>query len=111
MLENQHLLHTLTLLVTGEILQYSLCPALGKMRAQIVKGVCPKHLQSPFGKQIKVSFIGPRPFIIYNPIGGSDFQVIKLLAKKLKFIPSFIPERRVEAVFPNGTKYGLINRV
>ena len=93
-------------------MQYSLCPVLGKVKAQFVKGVCPGHLQSLFGKQIKVSFIGTRPFVTYNPIGGSDFHVVKLLAKKFKFIPRFIPERRIEAVtFPNGTKYGLMHSV
>ena len=94
-------------------MQYALCPALGKVTAQFVKGECPGHLQSPFGKQIKVSFIGTRPFVVtYNPVGGSDFHVIKLLAKKFKFIPRFIPERRIDAtIFPNGTKYGLIHSV
>ena len=106
-----HLIIILTLLVSGENVQYSLCPVLGKMRAQLVKGVCPRHLQSPFGKQIKVSFIGPRPFVNYNPIGGSDFIIMKLLAKKFRFMPRFIPERRIEAIFPNGTTYGLIYSV
>ena len=93
-------------------MQYSLCPALGKVKAKFVEGMCPGYLHSLFGKQIKVSFIGPRPFVTYNPIGGSDFHVIKLLAKKFKFIPRFIPERSIdETTFPNGTKYGLIHSV
>ena len=81
------------------------------MTAQFVKGACPKQLQIPFGKHIKVSFIGVIPFINYEPIGGSDFEVMKLLAKKHRFFPKFIPERAAEALLPNGTKYGLIHSV
>ena len=84
---------------------------MGKIKAQFVKGACPRHLQIPFGKHIKVSFIGTIPFITYKPIGGSDFHVMKILAKKHKFIPKFIPERTPMAIFPNGTKYGLIPSV
>ena len=99
------------ILSADESVQYSICPVLGKMTAQFVKGVCPRQLQIPFGKHIKVSFLGVIPYINYKPIGGSDFEVMKLLAKRYKFFPKFIPERAAEALLPNGTKYGLIHSV
>ena len=102
---------TFSLLSADEIVQYSICPVLGKIKAQFVMGACPKHLQTPFGKHIKVSFFGTNPYITYKPIGGSDFHVMKFLAKKHKFIPKFVPEPRLQAIFPNGTKYGLIPSV
>ena len=74
----------------------SLCTKLGNMYAEEFKGSCPSHLQEPFGKTLKISFNGIPPYIIYNPIGGSvgsDFLVIKILAKKFSFIPKFIPAK------------------
>ena len=68
----------------------SLCPKLGKMYAEDIKGPCPSHMQQPFGKTLKISFIGMPPYVNYNPLGGSDFVVTKILAKKFSFIPKFI---------------------
>ena len=56
-------------------------------------------LQTPFGKTLPVSFIGSKPFIKYtNPIGGSDFLVMKIFANKFGFRPAFRPERRIPAM-------------
>ena len=89
----------------------SLCPILGETHAQIFLRMCPRHEQSPQGKALKVSFIGPEPFVTYNPVGGSDFLVIKLLAKKFGFLPKFVPELSMDAVISNGTLYGMVYKV
>ena len=75
----------------GSWIYTSLCPTLGKMYAQEHSGACPQHLQEPYGKTLNISFIGTPPWIIYNPVGGSEFIVTALLAKKFHFVPNFIP--------------------
>ena len=89
----------------------SLCPVLGKMKAQVYIGMCPWHTESPHQKEIKVSFYGPRPYITYIPVGGSDFTVIRLFAKKHGFIPKFIPARSADIVKANGKATGLLHWV
>ena len=89
----------------------SLCPVVGKRWAQVVNGACPKHTQSPHGKELNISFIGPPPFITYKPIGGSDFLLMRLLAQKFNFRPKFIPERSYGIVKDNGTLYGMLHTV
>ena len=84
---------------------------LGKEHAQIFYGLCPRHVQSPYGKELKISFIGPEPFVTYNPIGGSDFLIIKLLAKKFGFLPKFVPEISFDTVKSNGTSHGMAYKV
>ena len=42
------------------------------------------------GKEISVSFYGANPYIFFNPISGSDFNVAKLLAKKYELKMKFI---------------------
>ena len=74
-------------------------------------GLCPRYTQNIRDKEIMVSFIGPKPFITYNPVGGSDFLVIKLLAKKFGFIPKFVPERTFDTVISNGKSYGMVYKV
>lgn len=75
----------------GSWIYTSLCPTLGKMYAQEHSGACPHHLQEPYGKILNISFIGTPPYIVYNPLGGSEFIVTALLAKKFHFVPNFIP--------------------
>ena len=71
----------------------SLCPTLGKRYTEIHLGICPLTLQTPIGKEMPVSFVGPPPFIIYtNPIRGSDFLVMEIFANKFQFMPVFQPE-------------------
>ena len=89
----------------------SLCPTLGKMYADKHMGVCPLHLQEPFGKRLNISFIGTLPFITYNPIGGSDFIVTRLLAEKFQFIPKYIPARILDKFEENGSSYGMVHTV
>ena len=89
----------------------SLCPVVGKRWAQIVNGACPKHTQSPHGKELNISFIGHPPFITYMPIGGSEFLLMRLLAQKFNFRPKFIPERSYGIVKVNGTLYGRLHAV
>ena len=98
-------------LVDGSWGLTSLCPTLGKMNAQEHIGVCPLHLQEPFGKTLNISFIGAPPFITYNPIGGSDFIVMNLLAKKFHFIPKYIPARSWDKVEKNNRTFGMLHRV
>ena len=97
--------------IDGKVVNTSLCPTLGKKNAEPYNGKCPKHLQSTNGKELKISFIGTKPYIFYNPVGGSDFLVVKILAKKFRFSPKFIPERSYDMVRNNGTTYGMLYRV
>ena len=55
-------------------------------------GECKKQTNGLYGKTLNVSFFGPEPFITYNPVGGSDFLIVKLMSKQLKFTPNFISE-------------------
>ena len=89
----------------------SFCPTLGKKNAQEHIGVCPLHLQEPFGKTLNISFIGVTPYITYNPIGGSDFIVTNALAKKFHFIPKYIPARSWDKVEKNNRTFGMVYRV
>ena len=89
----------------------SLCPVLGKTHAQTYNGLCPDHFQKPHGKELKISFIGTGPYINYNPIGGSEFLLVKILAEKFKFTPKFIAERSYDIIEQNGTFYGMLHRV
>ena len=84
---------------------------MGRIHAEPYIGPCPKPLQNPSGKELKISFIGGEPYIKYNPIGGSDFLVVKILAEKFGFIPKFMPERSYDIVKNNETTYGMLFRV
>ena len=89
----------------------SLCPVLGQTHGQTYNGLCPGHFQTPYGKELKISFIGIRPYINYDPIGGSEFLIVKILAEKFKFTAKFIPERAADIVNKNGKFYGELHRV
>ena len=90
----------------------SFCPVLGKEHPQIHSGPCPWHLQSPLRKKLSISFIGLEPYIRYRPtIGGSDFELIKILAKRYRFLPQFIPERSYDSIEINGTFSGMVYSV
>ena len=88
-----------------------LCPVLGKTHGQTYNGLCRGQFQKPYGKELKISFIGTGPYINYNPIGGSEFLLVKILAEKFKFKPNFIAERSYDIVEQNGTFYGMLHRV
>ena len=90
---------------------HSLCPSLGHRHAQLLKDICPWNLQNPFGKEINISFRLSPPFFTHPPLGGSDFLIIKMLARKYGFIPRFIPEISYDNVQSNGSIYGLIHSV
>ena len=93
----------------GEVGTTSLCPVLGKMFAEVRQGLCPLILQHPVGKKIPISFIGTQPYIKYTPtIGGSEFLVVKMLAKKYRFLPDFKPERAFDVTKKNGSTYGMV---
>ena len=81
------------------------------MYAQVYPGACPVHLQEPFKKTLNISFIGPSPFITYNPVGGSAFIVMALLANKHKFIPNYTPAKGFGIVEENNTKFGMLHKV
>ena len=98
-------------MVDGNWVLTSLCPSLGKMYAQEHFGVCPPHLQEPFGKTLNISFIGFTPYVTYNPIGGSDFIVTNLLVKKYHFIPKYIRARGYDKVERNNRTFGMVHRV
>lgn len=84
----------------------SLCPTLGQMYVKLQTGICPSTCQSPVGKVLPVSFIGPFPYIKYTkPIGGSDFMVMKIFALKFGFRPTFHPERSYPAMIINVWNY------
>ena len=57
-------------------------------------------MQEPFGKTLRISVLGMPPHIIYDPLlGGTSFLVTKIVAKKLSFIPKFIPAMNNDAYF------------
>ena len=97
--------------ITGEHTFTSLCPTLGERYAQIHDGKCPLEAKKPAGKSLQISFIGPNPHITYDPIGGSDFLIIDLLVKKLKFLPKFVPEQSFDIVNLNGMTFGMVHAV
>ena len=68
-------------------------------------------MQKPYGKEINISFIGIPPYITYNPIGGSEFVIVKILSEIFQFIPKFIPEKTFDTVEHNGTFSGMLHRV
>ena len=68
-------------------------------------------MQKPYGKEINISFIGSKPYITKDSIGGSEFLIVKMLAEKYKFIPKFIPERSFDNAKHNGTLSGMLHRV
>ena len=68
-------------------------------------------MKHPNGKLLPISFIGIVPYIKQNPFGGSETLVIKMLAKKYGFLPSFIPERAYDVTKANGTTFGMVHRV
>ena len=89
----------------------SICPTLGQRYAQIYDSFCPKDAQYPAGKSLKISFIGHPPHIIYEPIGGSDFLIMGLLADKLKFVPEYVQEQSTDIVHFNGKTLGMVHAV
>ena len=95
----------------GESERTFLCPTLGKTHAVLHNRLCPKELENPYGKELKISFIGASPFISYSPVGGSDILLVNMLAEKFKFIPKFIPERSYDPVIRNGIIDGMLYRV
>ena len=101
----------ITIVLGGNCIK-ALCPCLGEELPQLHDGVCPWHLQNPAGKRLKISFIGVEPYIRYIPrIGGSDFKVIEIMAKKFRFLPIPLPERSFDSVEINGTISGMVFRV
>ena len=74
----------------------SLCPALGAKYAAIHKGSCPLHLQQPNQKELPISFIGLPPYIKYSPFGGSDPQIVGIMAKNFGFKPKYVPAESVD---------------
>ena len=95
----------------GSWMTTSLCPTLGKMYSEQHEGTCPSYLQNPHGKTLNISFIGIPPYITYNPVGGSEILVANMLAKKLGFIPKFIPAKSWDIFEINQTKHGMVHQV
>ena len=80
---------------------------MGRKHAIVFKGLCPYHLQIPFGKEINVSFYPSFPFSIPSLASGSDFLTLKLLAKKFGFIPRFKVEKFADAIGNDGMIYSV----
>ena len=54
--------------------------------AQLQSGKCSLNGRSLKGKSVNVTYTGFPPFIEYSePLGGSDVQTLKLIAKKHEF--------------------------
>ena len=86
----------------------SLCPSLGEKYSVINSGMCASDLQNPSGKKMPIAVIGVTPYILYNKekeiIGGAEFPIIDVYAKKFNFTPSFIRA-------PSYDKGGLVDMV
>ena len=56
--------------------------------------MCPANLLNPYGKVLPISVVGVHPFVVYGEnkdwIGGTEFQVVDIYAKKFGFTPKFI---------------------
>ena len=56
--------------------------------------MCPTSLQNPRGKVIPISVVGVHPFVVYDEakewVGGTEFQVVDVYAKKFGFTPKFM---------------------
>ena len=56
--------------------------------------MCPPNLQNPLGKVIPISVVGVHPFVVYDKagewVGGTEFQVVDVYAKKFGFTPKFV---------------------
>ena len=61
----------------------SLCPTIGKTYAVLYSGHCPNQLRNPYGKELNISFIGPKPYISYNPMGEVILKLQIFLQKNL----------------------------
>ena len=57
-------------------------------------GMCPPNFQNPRGKVIPISVIGVYPLVVYGEdkewVGGTEFQVIDVYAKKFGFTPKLM---------------------
>ena len=57
-------------------------------------GSCPSNLQNPQGKIIPISVVGTFPYVVYGKdkewIGGSEFKIIDVYAKKFGFTPKYV---------------------
>ena len=56
--------------------------------------MCPSNFQNPRGKVIPISVIGIPPLVVYGEdkewVGGTEFQVIDVYAKKFGFTPKLM---------------------
>ena len=69
----------------------------------------------PANKVLPIFFIGVPPYVKYpknyGKLGGSDFLVMELLAKKHKFTPLFRSAKSFDVSKINGNPYGLVYQV
>ena len=71
---------------------------MGKIQPQVFDTPCPQNAENTLGKEIPVSFYGANPFIYFNPLSGSDFNVANLLSKKYELKMKFIPAKPTTAL-------------
>ena len=87
----------------------SLCPELGKKQSVIKPGICPSNMQQSTGKKLTIAVVGPAPYVITNKekewVGGAEFQIMDIYAKKFGFKPKFIMAPAAE------NKGGLVDMV
>ena len=82
-------------------------PSLGKRHALVFRDFCPYDLQNPFGKEINVSFFMSPPFSMPSPASGSDFLILKLLARKFGLVPRFNVEKFGDSIGNDGLIYSV----
>ena len=90
----------------------SLCPALTKKYSVLVSGMCPSDLQNPRGKVMPISVGGAYPYVVYGKdkewVGGIEFQVIEVYAKKFGFEPELM---RATGYDNEGSVVDMVRRV
>ena len=75
---------------------------MAKKYSVIRPGMCPSSLQQPRGKVIPISVVGAYPYVIYGEdkefLGGTEFQVVDVYAKKFGFTPKFMISKGFDTV-------------
>ena len=60
----------------------------------VIRGSCPSNLQNPLGKIIPIAVVGTFPYVVYGKdkewIGGTEFKIIDVYAKKFGFTPKYV---------------------
>ncbi len=91
----------------------SFCPTIGGLPNTRRSAPCPSITPAFTRSHLNVSYIGFSPYIEHgSPLGGTDVEVLGMLARKHGFSYSFTPERSYDWVKKkDDTSIGAVYRV